>query len=245
MLAPHHQSPPPSIAEALVAGNDVCLAKLEGGAVADMSRDRCSAISAQNRESVGLAMGPSPSTRPGSPPRLPAARAKAQIRKEPIFFAGPRGETVGRAAPLPPAARPPRPCSPRALAHAWPTRASAGTLCGRRRCAANFLRRASTRAVAAAPTAPRPPRGGTGRRRAPARPGGAASGAALPPFARKRARQPFQPSRRPPGRPPPAPGASAPASEAAGSKRRRRGQQERGAGVPNLGQSQALTNALV
>ena len=44
MLAPHHQSPPSSIAEALVAGSDVCLAKLEGGAVADMSRDRCSAI---------------------------------------------------------------------------------------------------------------------------------------------------------------------------------------------------------
>ena len=40
---------------------------------------------------------------------------------------------------------------------------------------------------AAARTAPRPLRGGTGRRRAPARQAGAASGAALPPFARKRA----------------------------------------------------------
>ena len=190
-------------------------------------------------------MEPSPVARPGSPPRLPAAPAKAQICPYQYFFAGLRVETAGHAVAPPPATRPPRPCSPRAPAHAWPTCTSPGMLRGRHGCAARFLRRVSTRTGAAARPAPRPPRDGSGRRRAPTRPAGAASGLGLPPFARKRARQLFPHSRRPPGRPPPATGASAPPPEAAGPKRRRRGQQERGAGVPNLGQSQTLTFAQV
>ena len=47
---------------------------------------------ARNRESVGLAMGPSPAARPASPPRLPGDRAMAQICMYQNFFAGPGGE---------------------------------------------------------------------------------------------------------------------------------------------------------
>ena len=71
------------------------------------------------------------------------------------------------------------------------------------------LRRASMRTRAAAHPAPRPPRGGTGRRRAPARPAGAASGAGLLPLARN-ARDSFSrtagapPGGRPPRRARPA-----------------------------------------
>ena len=57
MLAPHHQILPPSIAEALVASSNVCVAKLEGGAAVDMSRHRCSAASRAKPRKHGTDFG--------------------------------------------------------------------------------------------------------------------------------------------------------------------------------------------
>ena len=56
-----------------------------GGAVINMSRHCCSAASRANRESVGPILGPSQAARPASPPRLPAARAKAQFCRDQSF----------------------------------------------------------------------------------------------------------------------------------------------------------------
>ena len=57
MLAPHHQILPPSIAEALVASSNVCVAKLEGGAAVDMPRHRCSAASRAKPRKRGTNFG--------------------------------------------------------------------------------------------------------------------------------------------------------------------------------------------
>ena len=143
MLAPHHRSHYPSIAEVLVAGSDVFTALRRGRRYVEALLFR--RVARETVKKLGTDFGTVTGCTPGVAAQLPAVRAKAQIWPHQKSCAGPRGETAGHGAEPPPVARPPRPCSPRTPAHAWPTSTSAGTFCGYRRCAAHFVRRAATR----------------------------------------------------------------------------------------------------
>ena len=102
MLAPHHQSPPPSIAEALVAGSDVCIAKLERGAAVDRSWHWCSAASRAKPRKCGATHGTITLYAPGVTAAAAGSPREGADLHESEFFCRParrNGGASGGAAP--------------------------------------------------------------------------------------------------------------------------------------------------
>ena len=205
MRAPHHQSPPPSIAEALVASSDVRIAKLEGGTVVDMSRHWCSAASRSKLRKRGTGYGTIAGFAPGvaaaaagSPRECADLHASEFCCRPAQRNGGARGGAATR-----------RASAPTLLA------SRAGARVANTHSCVHALRAAPRRGPFFMPGVDACVGGGAHGASAAARrylaeagaraAGRAASGAGLPPFARKRARQLhsfFRTTGAPPGGPP-------------------------------------------